>query len=243
MTERILLHAGAADSRMYHGQLQALAPARAFDLPGFGQTPLEEDPVDYGAFVRARLADEPATLIGTSLGGLISLEFALESPERVAALVLVGSGLDGHEWSDEVLAFGREEDEALARGDLDAAVELNVRMWLAGPRRSLEDIDPELRALVADMQRNAFRMQEGREFRRTRLEPPASTRLSEVRAPTLVLTGDEDVHDVHEIADKLAREIPGAERATIRDTAHLPSLEQPEEFNRIVVAFLRKHGA
>ena len=63
-----------------------------------------------------------------------------------------------------------------------------------------------------------------------------------MQVPTLVVTGDEDVHDIQEIADKLAAEIPGAERATIAETAHLPSLERPEEFNRIVLAFLRQHG-
>jgi len=45
-----------------------------------------------------------------------------------------------------------------------------------------------------------------------------------------------------EIADKLATEIPDAERATIANTAHLPSLERPEEFNRIVLGFLEQHG-
>jgi 3-oxoadipate enol-lactonase len=242
MAERILLHAGVADSRMYRAQIDALAPARVLDLPGFGEMPLENDNVDYRAFVRDRLPEEPATLIGTSLGAIISLELALESPDRVRALVLVGPGLDGHEWSDEMRAFGREEDEALERGDLDAAVEANVRMWLAGPRRSLDEVDPELRVLVADMQRNAFELQKGHELRMPRLDPPASTRLSEVRVPTLVLTGDEDVGDIHEIADKLAAGIPRAERATIADTAHLPSLERPDEFNRIVLGFLGKHG-
>src|SRR5256885_5598784 len=153
-TERILLHAGVADSRMYGPQLEALAPARALDLPGFGQTPLESDTVDYRAFVRDRLPPEPATLIGTSLGAAIALDVALESPERVAALVLVGPGLDPHEWSTDVEAFGEEEEAALERGDLEAAVEANVKMWLAGPRRAVEDVDPDLRTLVAEMQRN-----------------------------------------------------------------------------------------
>jgi 3-oxoadipate enol-lactonase len=235
-TERILLHAGVADSRMYRPQLEPFAPARAFDFPGFGETPLEPDAVGLRDFVRERLPAEPATLIGTSLGAIIALELALESPERVAAIVLVGPGLDGHEWSAEVRAFGEEEDAALERGDLEAAVEANLKMWLA------EDVDPEVRALVAEMQRNAFELQRDRQLRMQRLDPPASTRLAEVRAPTLVLTGDKDVRDIHEIADKLAAEIPGAERATIAGAAHLPSLERPDEFNRMVLEFLRVHG-
>jgi pimeloyl-ACP methyl ester carboxylesterase len=50
------------------------------------------------------------------------------------------------------------------------------------------------------------------------------------------------VDDIHEIADRLAREIPHAQRATIANAAHLPNLEQPEEFDRIVLGFLGDHG-
>ena len=236
-TERVLLHAGIADSRMYRQQLETLAPARSFDLPGFGTEPLDSDAVDYRAFVRDHLPPEPVTLIGTSMGGAIALELALESPERVAALVLVGPGLEGHEWSEETRTSWQEEEEAFERGDLDAAVEVNLRVWLP------DDVDPQVRALVADMQRNAFELQAGHDDLRTKkLEPPASTRLTEVAVPTLVVTGDEDVRDIHVIADKLATEIPGAGRATIAGSGHLPSLERPDEFDAVVLAFLRKHG-
>lgn len=247
-TDVALIHAGIADSRMWERQVRSFAPSHrviAPDLPGFGQTPVDQDPVDYRAFVRAALdaaGIQSSALVGTSLGGRIALELALESPDRVNALVLVGSGLDGHEWSQEAQAFGEEEEAALERGDLDAAVETNLRIWLAGPARRLDEIDPAIRRLVGEMQRNAFQLQQGHDFRLAALEPPASERLAEIRVPTLILTGDEDVPDIHAIAEKLSREIPGAERATISDAAHLPNLERPEEFDRIVLGFLRQHG-
>jgi 3-oxoadipate enol-lactonase len=135
-----------------------------------------------------------------------------------------------------VRAFGAEEEEALERGDLDAAVEANVRLWLA------DDVDPEVRALVAEMQRNAFVLQQGHDYKDVPLEPPASERLADVQAPTLVVTGEEDVRDILEIADKLVAGIPGAEHATIAGAGHLPSLERPDEFDRVVLGFLGKHG-
>ena len=55
MSDRILVHAGIADSRMYRQQVETLAPARALDLPGFGGEPLEPDSVDYATFVREQL--------------------------------------------------------------------------------------------------------------------------------------------------------------------------------------------
>ena len=64
-------------------------------------------------------------------------------------------------------------------------------------------------------------------------------RIGEVGAPTLVLVGEEDVPDMHEIADRLERELPNARRASIAETAHVPSLERPREFDQLVLPFLQ----
>jgi 3-oxoadipate enol-lactonase len=245
-----LVHAGVADSRMWEPQLAAFSAEHTVlrvDLPGFGRSPFEVTEISNRGAVRDAIDGaniDRAAIVGVSLGGATALELALESPERVTALVLVGTGLAGHEWSDEVEAFGAEEDEALGRGDVEAAITANLQMWLAGPRRPLDVIDPSVRELVAEMQRDAFVLQKGHDdVRVVRLDPPPSQRLGEIRVPTLIVTGNEDVQDIHVIADKLGAEIPGAERATIADTAHLPNLERPEEFNRIVLAFLAEHAA
>jgi pimeloyl-ACP methyl ester carboxylesterase len=70
------------------------------------------------------------------------------------------------------------------------------------------------------------------------LEPPALSRLGEIGVPALVLVGEHDVPDVLESAERLARDIPGARKIVLPGTAHLPSLEQPEVFNRLVLKFL-----
>jgi 3-oxoadipate enol-lactonase len=245
----VLLHAGVSDSRLWEPQLGSFAQSHTVlrvDLPGFGNSPFETNPVSLRGAVRDAMDAEGvdrAALVGVSLGGNTALELALESLERVSALVLVGAGLPGHDWSEEVLSFFAAEEEALERGDLDAAVDANLRTWLAGPRRRLEEIDPAQRELVGEMQRQAFMQQQGHEdVRMLRLDRPESERLAEVKVPTLVITGDEDVADIHRIADRLAAGIPGAERATIADAAHLPNLERPEEFDRIVLDFLARHG-
>ena len=245
----VLLHAGVADSRLWEPQLGSFPQSHTVlrvDLPGFGNSPFETNPVSLRGAVRDTMDAEGidrAALVGVSLGGNTALELTLESPERVSALVLVGAGLPDHDWSEEVRSFFAAEEEALERGDVEAAVDANLRTWLAGPRRSLEDIDPALRELVGEMQKQAFRQQKGHEdVRVLRLAPPESERLAEVKVPTLILTGDEDVADIHDIADRLSAGIPGAERATIAGAAHLPNLERPEEFDRIVLDFLGKHG-
>ena len=99
------------------------------------------DAIDAGVSDRAASS-------ATSLGGMVALDFALESPERVSALVLVGAGTDDHDCSEEMEAFDAAEEAALERGDLEAAVNANLDFWVAGPRRTLDEIDPKIRELV-----------------------------------------------------------------------------------------------
>ena len=230
----VLVHSGVTDSRMWDEQVALLAPrftVARYDLRGFG-----ESPFDPGVFSNLddlrglfdELGIERAALVGNSLGGRIALEFALEHSERVTRLVLVAAGLRDHDWSENVRRFGQEEEALLGRGDLDGVVELNLRMWAL----------PEVRERVRPMQRRAVELQAGVEAAERPLQPPASHRLGDVSAPTLVIDGDRDVHDFRELADRFAREIPGARLEVIAGAGHLPSLERPDEFNRLLLDFL-----
>jgi 3-oxoadipate enol-lactonase len=245
--ELVLLHEGICDSRMWDPQWEKLTRSHRvlrFDFRGFGRTPLEPGPfasardvielMEHHGFVRA-------SLVGVSLGGRVALEIALAVPERVAALVLVGSGLVGHDWSEEMIAIWEEEEAALRAGDLDRAVEISLRTWVDGPRRQPGDVDPGVRARVAEMQRRALELQQAAgEDEEELLVEDVAQRLGEIEAPTLVLIGAEDQPDLHAIAERLAREIPGARLETIADTAHVPSMERPDEFDRLVFGFLEE---
>jgi 3-oxoadipate enol-lactonase len=244
--EVALVHEGICDSRMWDSQWETFTRTHRvlrLDLRGFGRSPLEA-----GRFSNARdligvLEEhgfERPALVGVSLGGRVVLEVAVARPELVAALVLVAPGLPGHDWSPEVRDSWEEEEAALEAGDLDEAVEVNLRTWVDGPRRRPEDVDADVRSRVGEMQRRAFELQlpVDEEADEELLVTDLAERLGEIRAPTLVVVGDEDVPDMHAIADRLAREIPGARRATIRGAAHVPSLERPEEFDELVLGFL-----
>jgi 3-oxoadipate enol-lactonase len=242
-----LVHEGVCDSRMWDREWQGWSPSfrlLRLDLRGFGRSPLEAGPFAHARDLIAALEDHelaPAALVGVSLGGRVALEVALARSELVRALVLVAPGLPGHEWSQELRAAWAEEEAAFEAGDLDAAVEASLRTWVDGPRRRPEDVDPQVRARVGEMQRRAYELVVGIEEDEEELfVEDLAQRLGEIQVPTLVLVGEEDQPDMHAIAERLAREIPGARLERIEATAHVPSLERPREFDELVLPFLRE---
>ncbi len=70
------------------------------------------------------------------------------------------------------------------------------------------------------------------------LEPPAVARLAEIRVPTLIVVADGDQPDIIAQADLLHEGIAGARKVVIPDVAHVPNMERPERFNRLVLGFL-----
>jgi 3-oxoadipate enol-lactonase len=245
--EIVLLHEGICDSRMWDIQWERWARSHRLlrlDFRGYGRSPIGPGPYSSARDVldlMQRHGFERTAVVGVSLGGRVALEVALAQPARVAALVLVGSGLPGHEWSDEQRALWEQEESALRAGDVDAAVEVSLRNWVDGPRRKPEDVDPEVRARVAGMQRRIYELQASlEEDDEELLVEEVANRLGEIVAPTLVLVGEEDVPDIQAIADRLAREVPGARKALIADTAHVPSIERPREFDELVLGFLEE---
>jgi 3-oxoadipate enol-lactonase len=243
----LLVHAGVADGRMWMPLADRLTAAgyRVIvpDLQGFGRTPLAPGTVSHPADLVALLDElgvERATVAGASFGGFVALALALRAPERVAGLVLMGAALDEFEPSHDLATFDASEETALEAGDLDAAVELNVRFWVDRPgRRDPADVDPAVRDLVATMQRNAFEAQIGIDAKLEQLDPPVARRLHEIAAPALVLAGADDAGDFVAIAQRLAEELPGAsEVVTVARAAHLPALERPDEVADLVLAFL-----
>ncbi len=73
----------------------------------------------------------------------------------------------------------------------------------------------------------------------TLLDPPAISRLGEIRVPALVIVGGDDWAPIHEVAQMLAEQIPGAWKVVIPDAGHHPNIEHPAAFNELVLGLLR----
>jgi pimeloyl-ACP methyl ester carboxylesterase len=240
----IFLHAGIADSRMWEPQVPAFA--KQFDvirpdLRGFGKSELPPDPWSPVEDLLALIDDlglKPVHLIGCSMGGALAIDFALEHPERLSKLVLVGSAIHGFSGRPEHAHLYAESAAARKSGDLDALKEALMYLTLDGPARPRGYVAEPLRTLFLDMNKRQL----SADFEKAPprwSEPPAATRLNEITAPTLVMIGDRDLPNVLEVADLLVESIPDARKAVINDAAHLPNLEHPEEFNRLVLDFLQ----
>lgn len=241
----VLVHAGIADGRMWEAQVDAFDRhyrTIRHDMRGFGRSTMAPGPYANHADLRALLDAldvERAFFVGCSQGGGAVLDFALENPERVEKLVLVGAAVGGFEFDEEP---PEEWDELLAAdeaGDLERVSELEVRMWVDGPRRGPDVVDPAVRDLVREMNLIALQNETLGLGEEQEPETPAAMRLSEIQAPTLVLIGDEDRPRPLAAADLLAENIPNAQKATMTGTAHLPNMERPQEFNRLVLNFLK----
>lgn len=241
----VLVHAGLTDRRMWDPQWPAFAAAGRvvrYDARGFGESLPPTGPWSHHGDL-LELMDElgiaRAMLVGVSMGAGVAVEAALARPRAVAALVLAapGGALLGE--ADGLRSIWHDEVEALDRGDLDAAVEVNLRAWVDGPSRSPDAVDPELRAFVGRMQRDAFELPDW-EFEsapETELTPPAASRLAEIACPTLALVGELDQPATLEAADRVAAEVAGARLEVWPDVAHLPSLERPADFERLTLEF------
>ena len=103
-----------------------------------------------------------------------------------------------------------------------------------GPQRTADQVDPHLWDVVREMSLTAL---PNASMKEQPLEPSAPGRLNEIDVPTLVMVGDLDDDSIKTISDSLEVGIIGSQKVVIPKAAHLPSLEQPEKFNRAVLEF------
>lgn len=240
----VLVHAGVADHRMWQPQVAAFAEhyrVLRYDLRGYGQSPMVDAPYshsdDLGALLQF-LGIERAALLGCSRGGKMCIDYALEHPEQVTALIPVCAGVGGLELDGDPPRQWDELVAAYKAGDLEQVSELEVQIWVDGPQRSPDEVNPAIRDLVREMNLIALRTEQSGLGSEQEPASPAVGRLGEIGAPTLVIVGDLDQPPVVQTGDVMWQHIPGAQRVVMAGTAHLPNMERPEEFNRHVLGFL-----
>lgn len=235
--EPVLLLHGYSDSAHTFAPVLPLLPARwrvlAPDQRGHGDSDrpqggytMEQLAADAAALLDATGAGA-ATVVGHSMGSLVALRLALDHPERVARLVLVGSTPSAkeamHGLAQEIAAFADPVPVAFVRGFQESAVCRPV------PAAFFEQVVAESRklparvwqAIAADLARFDVRAELGR-----------------VRCPTLLVWGDRDAFFGRAEQEALRDGIPGASLLVYEGTGHTPHWEEPERFARDLTAFV-----
>lgn len=242
----VMIHAGVADSRQWSQELAHFSRelrVLRYDMRGYGKS----EPVagdfnhleDLTELLEQLRFDQPLIVMGCSMGGGIAMDFALEHPSRVRALIMVGSAPTGLELEARTPAKFAEAEAAYARGDYERVAELETQIWFDGEGRAPSQVDPDMRRLAYDMSRLVLRheaKQLGNRLPDTRV--PAAKRLSELRQPVLVISGEHDTPYMRAAAAYMADNIPTARQQIMADAAHLPNMDHPQVFRRLVASFL-----
>ncbi len=243
----VFLHAGVADHTMWDEQWDVFAQRYRvirYDSRGFGKSPVEKDHPfsnrqDLYELLK-HLDVEKAYLVGLSRSGQIALDFTIEHPELVDALVWVAGGVGGYEGgkpSETEMATFNALEAIWEKKDWETLAEMESRVWVDGPGQPLNRADPALRERVRRMILNNYTLhpEEGKPIT---MDPPAVGRLGEVKAPTLVMIGTLDTSGTQASAEYLAATVKGAQKVVFEGVAHMVNMEQPERFNRVVMEFL-----
>ncbi len=250
-----LSHSFISNKSLWDDQFSAFAQhykVIRYDLRGFGSSGLIQGPYSQREDLYALLkflGIEKTFLLGISGSSVIALDFTLEHPDMVDALISVSCGLSGYkspqEASGEWPAEWQDFYEAKRQGDVPRMAEAMLRYWIDGSKRPANQVDPHVRERVRRMLLHNYALPNDPDAWNLPqpLSPPAINRLSQIQVPTLVIVGDKDVDNTLAVADLLSASIQGARKVVIPNTTHHPNMEKPAEFNRAVLDFLVRLSA
>jgi 3-oxoadipate enol-lactonase len=241
-TPVVLLHGFPLDSRMWAAQVPALASAGyrviAPDLRGFGQSESDQP------FTIESLADDvhallagigvlPVVLAGLSMGGYVALAYAKKYPADLRGLALLDTKAEadtpeGKEGRQKMIDVVRKDG---AKAVADQMMPKMLAKDAAGQR---PQVAQDLRRMMEETDSKAIEHALGA----MRDRPDRSGELGAIKVPTLVVVGDSDQITPPQGAEAMAKKIPGAKLETIRGAGHMSPMEQPEQVNRALTAFL-----
>lgn len=238
----LLVHGHPFDRRMWLPQIESLTAAGfravAPDLRGYGQslstdrvTPMSRFAADLlGLLDRLEIAK--AAVVGLSMGGLVAMEFAHATPQRLWALGLVATT------AEPVTELEARQRLAIAEAAEAEGVGPLVRSMsehLYGPRCPSEVVD-----LVTSMMSQSNPVGAAAALRGRAQRPDYRVWLGEVTVPTFVCVGTADHWSTSDVTTQLLACLVDPTVEILQDVGHLPNLETPSHFNRALIAFLNR---
>jgi 2-hydroxy-6-oxonona-2,4-dienedioate hydrolase len=244
----VFLHGSAGHVEAYVRNLEAHAEhfsVWAIDMLGHGYTDRAGHPLEVDHYVEHLIAFldaigvEQAHVSGESLGGWVATRLAIDHPERVGRLVLNTAG--GSQADPEVMARIRTLSMAAAENPDWDTVSARILWLMADKTRNYDDIIKSRQTIYSrpgfvDAMSDILALQDP-EIRARNII--SAEEYAQIQSPTLVLwTSDDPTADVTE-GRRIASMIPGAQFVVMEGCGHWPQYEDPDNFNRIHLGFLR----
>ncbi|MDY6916744.1 MAG: alpha/beta hydrolase [Chloroflexota bacterium] len=242
----ILLHGYTGSHQDWAAQIPVLSGRYrviAVDQRGHAQSEAPSSAADYSVKIMAEdahallkhLGIGKSAIMGHSMGGFMALELVLKYPDVVTALVLVDTSSGEFERVPDFAEIRARLDELARTEGLNAAFEYNAEHNPAVKEQY--ERHPERREIsrqkVLQTSVDGY-IYVSRSFGEWE---PLTPRLSEIRVPTLIVVGDEDIA-FHRASKVMKESIAGAELVTLAGSGHSPHEEVPDAFNNVVLGFL-----
>ena len=226
----VLLHDGLLSSVTWDEvwqQLTSKYEVIRYDRRGYGRSELPtgsysstEDLLKLLSYLNV----QQTVLVGSSSGGALAIDFAIEHPWMVDGLFLIGPVLHGMQYTEQFRERANRNNEPMQRDDIKAV----ARNWsedkylIAGPNE-------KARSKIYDsLIGNAGKLKFDNRFEQ-QLSPPASGRLAEIKTPTFILEGDADMAGVHAHGDAIKAGVSESTLEVVKGAGHLVQLEKPDE--------------
>lgn len=242
----IFVHGMGLDARIWDEQFHAFSDnyqVIRYDLRGFGKSSLPAG--DYAHHtdlcnLMQYLGIERAHLIGLSMGGRVTIDFAIIHPGSVLSLVMVDAVVHGFPFNPNPAT------EAVNKAAREYGPVAANKEWLKHdlfiPANRQPGVATQLERIVGSysgwhwVNKNPW----------IPITPQAIQQLHKISAPSLVIVGEEDIPDFRAVSDLLHEKIAGSEKIVMHGVGHMSNMEDPDSFNSHVRAFLSSvaaHGA
>lgn len=230
MSSVILLPGLACDAGLWSAQQPALAARHAVQVSTVHQR--ADSLPEMAALLLRELPPGPQVLVGASMGGMVALHAALQAPQRVAGLALLGTSARAD--TPELVRLRTEACELFAQGRMDEVLRANV-MFAFHPDKAA---DGALVQAYLAMIGRAGAPQLIRQNRAVMARPDLRPELPRIACPTLMAVGEADQLTTPEHAQEIAAAIPGARLHTVAGSGHMLTMEQPEAVTRLLLQWL-----
>jgi 3-oxoadipate enol-lactonase len=237
----VLIHDGVIDSASFDDVWAILCKdfrVVRYDRRGYGRSPAAKaaySAQDDLAAVMAAAKLDHASLAGFSFGGGLALSYAIEHPQSVDRLIMSGASINGFAVSKHFNDRNLHIALPMLIGNLDGVIANAARdPWLLAPGHDAAR-DKAIALSKANPQNFRHQMRDP-----IKSWPSDLPRMPGLTVPTLILTGDHDIPDVHAMAGAAQVLIPGSKRVVVADSGHLMQLEHPREVADLISDFVRK---